>query len=204
MGTIHKSCLEKWLASSNSNQCEICSYKFTLTRTPKPFVEWLINPTSLNDYRNFKTDMVCFLVLTPVAIICAWLCVFVIIQYDDWENKWEACGIIVSTFFVMLIYTIWCIIAFRYNYKIFKEWQTKNHIVSLNEDVHSKCDGQSDTHTLSMSLSSTNENPLTNEQPQVTTINMSDNDVTNFNNQEAQQQIEQDNDSNNEHKAFLI
>lgn len=35
MGLIHKSCLERWLAASDSNRCELCHFKFTIKRQPK-------------------------------------------------------------------------------------------------------------------------------------------------------------------------
>lgn len=39
MGLYHRSCLEHWLASSNTNQCEICKYPYVTMRRPKPMIE---------------------------------------------------------------------------------------------------------------------------------------------------------------------
>ena len=39
MGLIHRSCIEKWLGASNSDRCEICSFRFIIKRSPRPFVD---------------------------------------------------------------------------------------------------------------------------------------------------------------------
>jgi hypothetical protein len=37
MGVMHKTCLEKWLAQCNKNNCEICSFEFDIQRLARPF-----------------------------------------------------------------------------------------------------------------------------------------------------------------------
>ncbi|NWH25105.1 MARH3 ligase, partial [Grus americana] len=39
LGTIHRSCLEHWLSSSNTSYCELCQFRFAVERKPKPLVE---------------------------------------------------------------------------------------------------------------------------------------------------------------------
>uniref|UniRef100_A0A8C0ZRP6 E3 ubiquitin-protein ligase MARCHF3 n=1 Tax=Castor canadensis TaxID=51338 RepID=A0A8C0ZRP6_CASCN len=39
LGTIHRSCLEHWLSSSNTNYCELCHFRFAVERKPRPLVE---------------------------------------------------------------------------------------------------------------------------------------------------------------------
>lgn len=39
LGTVHKSCLEKWLSSSNTSYCELCHTEFTIERRPRPITE---------------------------------------------------------------------------------------------------------------------------------------------------------------------
>lgn len=39
LGTVHKSCLEKWLSSSNTSYCELCHTEFSIERRPKPLAE---------------------------------------------------------------------------------------------------------------------------------------------------------------------
>ncbi|NXW50766.1 MARH3 ligase, partial [Nyctiprogne leucopyga] len=39
LGTIHRSCLEHWLSSSNTSYCELCHFRFAVERKPRPWVE---------------------------------------------------------------------------------------------------------------------------------------------------------------------
>lgn len=46
LGKVHKSCLEKWLSSSNTSYCELCHTEFTIERRPQPLTQvsetWII------------------------------------------------------------------------------------------------------------------------------------------------------------------
>ncbi|NXP76664.1 MARH3 ligase, partial [Ramphastos sulfuratus] len=39
LGTIHRSCLEHWLSSSNTSSCELCHFRFAVERRPRPLLE---------------------------------------------------------------------------------------------------------------------------------------------------------------------
>ncbi|NXK11352.1 MARH3 ligase, partial [Herpetotheres cachinnans] len=39
LGTIHRSCLEHWLSSSNTSYCELCHFRFAVEHKPRPLVE---------------------------------------------------------------------------------------------------------------------------------------------------------------------
>lgn len=39
LGAVHKSCLEKWLSSSNTSYCELCHTEFSVERRPRPLTE---------------------------------------------------------------------------------------------------------------------------------------------------------------------
>lgn len=39
LGTVHRSCLEKWLSSSNTSYCELCHTEFSIERRPRPLTE---------------------------------------------------------------------------------------------------------------------------------------------------------------------
>ncbi|XP_018586661.1 uncharacterized protein LOC108921615 isoform X1 [Scleropages formosus] len=39
LGTVHRSCLEKWLSSSNTSYCELCHTEFSVERRPRPLTE---------------------------------------------------------------------------------------------------------------------------------------------------------------------
>uniref|UniRef100_A0A8B9DN90 E3 ubiquitin-protein ligase MARCHF3 n=1 Tax=Anser cygnoides TaxID=8845 RepID=A0A8B9DN90_ANSCY len=46
LGTIHRSCLEHWLSSSNTSYCELCHFRFAVERKPRPLVEVSTRGTS--------------------------------------------------------------------------------------------------------------------------------------------------------------
>ncbi|NXT24038.1 MARH3 ligase, partial [Syrrhaptes paradoxus] len=39
LGTIHRTCLEHWLSSSNTSYCELCHFRFAVKHKPRPLVE---------------------------------------------------------------------------------------------------------------------------------------------------------------------
>ena len=74
VGLIHRTCIEKWLSTVNQDTCEICKQKFLVTRQSRPFSSWLMTPAVGDDQRNLLGDTVCFLLLTPLTSISAYLC----------------------------------------------------------------------------------------------------------------------------------
>jgi hypothetical protein len=92
MGLIHKTCLETWFCSSNSNECEICHHKYTVQCEKRSFLEvcdpirlfwrpafqvdfyfkWLRNydaPSVREDLNDLIRDLVCFFILTVAEVI---------------------------------------------------------------------------------------------------------------------------------------
>ncbi|EEB11229.1 membrane associated RING finger, putative [Pediculus humanus corporis] len=72
MRFIHLSCLEHWLAESDSTKCELCSYQYQTVRTPKysiikSILLWLQNPGRRRDAREIMLDFLALIVFTPMA-----------------------------------------------------------------------------------------------------------------------------------------
>ena len=74
MGLLHRSCIEKWLSAVNKDTCELCHQKYRVSRHFRPFSSWLLTPAVGDDQRNLLGDTVCFLLLTPLTTISAYLC----------------------------------------------------------------------------------------------------------------------------------
>ena len=74
VGLVHRTCIEKWLSTCNQDTCEICKEKFLVSRHCRPFTSWLLTPAVGEDQRNLVGDTVCFLLLTPLTTISAYLC----------------------------------------------------------------------------------------------------------------------------------
>lgn len=39
LGAVHRSCLEKWLSSSNTSYCELCHTEFAVEKRPRSLTE---------------------------------------------------------------------------------------------------------------------------------------------------------------------
>ncbi|XP_014252368.1 E3 ubiquitin-protein ligase MARCH2-like [Cimex lectularius] len=73
---VHKSCLETWLAASDSTQCELCGFTYRTQRLPKYMVfssifAWLLCPSSGPERRMLLWDIMTLMVLLPLMILCS-------------------------------------------------------------------------------------------------------------------------------------
>ena len=138
MGLMHKTCLEKWLSQANSNRCEICQFQFQVRKQPRSFSQWLFRPLTFKDNKNLFNDLICLIILTPLAVISTWYCVLFAMKFHEEENRWEASGLVVLTTFLLFIYILWFIFSCKYHYKVFKDWQNKNQIITVKFNNENK------------------------------------------------------------------
>ncbi|XP_025912743.1 E3 ubiquitin-protein ligase MARCH3 isoform X2 [Apteryx rowi] len=131
LGTIHRSCLEHWLSSSNTSYCELCHFRFAVERKPRPLVEWLRNPGPQHEKRTLFGDMVCFLFITPLATISGWLCLRGAVDHLHFSSRLEAVGLIALTVALFTIYLFWTLVSFRYHCRLYSEWRRTNQRVIL-------------------------------------------------------------------------
>uniref|UniRef100_A0A7N6FJS7 E3 ubiquitin-protein ligase MARCHF2 n=1 Tax=Anabas testudineus TaxID=64144 RepID=A0A7N6FJS7_ANATE len=134
LGTVHKSCLEKWLSSSNTSYCELCHTEFSIERRPRPLTEvtkWLRDPGPRNEKRTLFCDMVCFLFITPLAAISGWLCLRGAQDHLQLGSWLQAVGLIALTVALFTIYVLWTLVSFRYHCQLYSEWRRTNQKVRL-------------------------------------------------------------------------
>ncbi|CAB1325995.1 unnamed protein product [Coregonus sp. 'balchen'] len=112
LGKVHKSCLEKWLSSSNTSYCELCHTEFTVERRPQPLTQWLRDPGPRSEKRTLLCDMACFLLITPLAAISGWLCLRGAQDHLTLNSRLEA-------------------VSFRYHCQLYSEWRRTNQKVRL-------------------------------------------------------------------------
>ena len=90
MGLIHRSCMQKWLTSSNTTACELCKCQIQLRARKRGVCEWMRwtvaewgaererhrggHDESDSDGRHLLGDGICFMFLTPMALTSAGLC----------------------------------------------------------------------------------------------------------------------------------
>ncbi|XP_072134431.1 E3 ubiquitin-protein ligase MARCHF3 [Mobula birostris] len=131
LGTVHRSCLEQWLAASCSSHCELCHFEFALERMSRPFSEWLIDPTLQHTRRMLYGDIICFLFITPLATLSGWLCVQGTIDHFYFSSSIEAVGLLILSAVLITIYILWTTASFRYHMRLLKEWRRTNQKVKL-------------------------------------------------------------------------
>ena len=132
VGLVHRTCIEKWLTIVNIDTCELCKQKYSVTRHPRPFSSWLCEPVVGDDQRNLVGDGVCFLLLTPLAVISAYLCASgaafyfkvssqyrssctALLTFVQQEKKSEAIGLICLSSMLVMIYLAWLVLTIRYH-----------------------------------------------------------------------------------------
>ncbi|XP_030326015.1 E3 ubiquitin-protein ligase MARCH3 isoform X3 [Strigops habroptila] len=131
LGTIHRSCLERWLTSSNTSYCELCHFRFAVERKYRPLVEWLRNPGPQHEKRTLFGDLLCFFFITPLATISGWLCLRGAVNHLHFSSRLEAVGLIALTVALFTIYLFWTLVSFRYHCKLYSEWRQTNQQVIL-------------------------------------------------------------------------
>ncbi|XP_067873707.1 E3 ubiquitin-protein ligase MARCHF3-like [Heterodontus francisci] len=131
LGTVHRSCLEQWLAASCSSHCELCHFEFALERMPRPLTEWLKDPALQQKRRMLCGDIICFLFITPLASLSGWLCVQGTVDHFYFSSSIEAVGLLILSAVLITIYLLWTTASFRYHIRLLKEWRRTNQNVKL-------------------------------------------------------------------------
>jgi len=131
VGLIHRTCIEKWLTIVNNDTCELCKEKYSVSRHPRPFSSWLCEPAVGDDQRNLVGDGVCFVLLTPLAVISAYLCASGAAYYFQQDKKSEAIGLICLSSLLVLIYMAWLVLTIRYHCQVWFKWRVNNQDIRL-------------------------------------------------------------------------
>ncbi|XP_061278381.1 E3 ubiquitin-protein ligase MARCHF2 isoform X1 [Bos javanicus] len=131
LGAVHKSCLERWLSSSNTSYCELCHTEFAVEKRSRSLTEWLKDPGPRTEKRTLCCDVVCFLFITPLAAISGWLCLRGAQDHLRLHSHLEALGLIALTIALFTIYVLWTLVSFRYHCQLYSEWRRTNQKVRL-------------------------------------------------------------------------
>ncbi|CAN7989240.1 unnamed protein product [Ixodes hexagonus] len=129
MGLLHVSCLERWLSNRNTDRCEICQHRFPMATADAPgkFSEWVCGSS---DHRRIQKtlvgDLMCFLLLTPVAAISTYLCVRGATRQVLADHIWEAASLVTLAALLVAAYTAWSFLTVRFHYRSFLVWRKRN------------------------------------------------------------------------------
>jgi len=132
VGVVHRSCLEKWLSSSQYDTCELCRQPLTVTRTYRSILQWLCQgESSGDDQRNLVGDSVCLMLLTPLATVSAYLCSSGASYYAKQGQVAEAAGLVGLCSVLCLVYLLWLLLTARYHCQVWFKWRNENQEIKL-------------------------------------------------------------------------
>jgi len=68
----------------------------------------------MSDMRNLVGDICCFILLTPLTAVSAWLCISGAVHYSSsplyGPTGWEAIGLLSLSVFLVVVYCVWCLV----------------------------------------------------------------------------------------------
>ena len=99
--------------------------------SPDLVLQWLRQPSRPTDRRNVFGDIVCFVLLTPLACVSAWLCITGASHYSQFDaNTWETAGLIALSVFLFAIYLIWCVVSYSVLYHSLNQlmWKSAKYL----------------------------------------------------------------------------
>lgn len=134
MGLYHRTCLSTWLRSSDRSQCEVCSFKFDIRKVRPSFCEYVRHVDAVIERKNLITDILCFLVLSPLVFISSSICVYgglcmvfgtnLDLFYKSYrENASLGFALLFLSFVLLLAYANWFAITLIFHRKCFNCWQ---------------------------------------------------------------------------------
>lgn len=123
---VHRKCLEHWLSSSKSSDCELCGFVYTLKPKFPGVFEWLKrNP------RPLIIDLVLTLFLTPLAMFSVVLCYRGAILQVEVRNTVESLSLFALGSFLTGVYLSWVALTVRSQFKTFRSWRRNHPRMSL-------------------------------------------------------------------------
>lgn len=131
LSSVHRSCLERWLSASGTSFCELCQFQFTVQRRPRSLCEWLQSQSLHQEKRTLCGDLVCFLLITPLASVSGWLCLRGATDHFHSSSRMEAVGLIALTVALFTIYLFWTLVSLRYHCRLYNEWKMSNQRVII-------------------------------------------------------------------------
>ena len=110
--------------------------------------QWLLGSMFDEDKRNFVGDLICFIIVTPLAGISAFLCISGATFYlkrslrePEEDQRLEGVGLAFLAAFLILLYFLWLGLTLRYNCQMYSTWRATNQDVKLVEVTVQDCNG---------------------------------------------------------------
>lgn len=144
VGLVHKSCLERWLAESNTDRCDLCHKQFTTERKTKYTVGkslcvWLRYRSSQFAFpiRDLKGDIISCSVLSPIALGLIYICLLSADYYNQTEfamvpaAQWTSLSVMMMGLIMLIGFFIWIYLVIRYHSRVWYFWWQRETIVEV-------------------------------------------------------------------------
>ncbi|CAH8607694.1 unnamed protein product [Schistosoma rodhaini] len=150
VGLVHRKCLEKWLLTSGKPNCELCGYAYIMTPSKRHSSQF----STLNQIRRFSNeirsfrdwlrwertrrhliaDIICMILLTPATYIGVYFCVIGAFGYAELNPySWQVFGLWGLAVLLVLLLTIWMILAIRHHLGNYRSYQHHQQQMALAE-----------------------------------------------------------------------
>ncbi|KAK9701158.1 RING-variant domain [Popillia japonica] len=139
---VHRSCLEKWLAESNTTSCELCHHVYETERVPKytakeSIWQWIRHqPQNLGfRVRRIRCDLIACAILTPLAVVITYICLFSADYYNQqkYSNiptaRWTSISLLIMIAIMLFGYYIWVYVVVGYHGRMWYYWWQRECIV---------------------------------------------------------------------------
>ncbi|KAH7973015.1 E3 ubiquitin-protein ligase MARCHF2 isoform X2 [Rhipicephalus sanguineus] len=129
MGVLHSRCLERWLATSNADSCELCHEHFPTIRVRRKLSEWYREAP--NQRRALIADAICFVMLSPIAGMGLELCIQGATRQTTTRKIVQAGSLIMLSMLLITAFLVWSYFTVRYHCRCFRQWREDNATVVL-------------------------------------------------------------------------
>ncbi|XP_063907397.1 E3 ubiquitin-protein ligase MARCHF2-like [Zophobas morio] len=137
---VHRSCLERWLAESNTTMCELCHVVFRTERSPKytsrqSIWRWLKSHPPGGIGRGVRSDIIACTVITPVAIIITYVCLFSSDYYNQKKfimvpaARWTSVSLLIMIGIMLIGYYLWVYSVIRLHSRLWYNWWQRECVV---------------------------------------------------------------------------
>ncbi|KAK4875827.1 hypothetical protein RN001_012249 [Aquatica leii] len=181
---VHRTCLETWLAESNSTSCELCHYVYRTERTPKytareSIGRWFRNHPQNPGFpiRGLRNDLYACAILTPLAIIITYICLFSADYYNQKKfanipaAKWTSVSLLVMISIMIIGYYLWVYMIIRYHGRAWYYcWQRECVVRYIPPSTQSVC-FRNDCNYIEVQTTPNNEEANVNDLEQIHTLN---------------------------------
>ncbi|CAD5211909.1 unnamed protein product [Bursaphelenchus okinawaensis] len=134
MGLFHASCLTKWLVTSRTRSCEICRTFFYINTFYPSFWEYIRNEAR----KNIQVDLLCFLFLTPLTGVSAFLCIYSGVRSNLFYNTTDgssapfAIALLFLSFLLITMYLSWLGVTVTHHLTVFRHYKENNPKYQVN------------------------------------------------------------------------